>query len=387
MSVDSDRVRTWYRADGTEAEQYTMSVDDLVTDVDELRAVVDAGMRITIHAGHGPQGVTSLDFLAPVIADVRDIRVGTINRVTDVAVLEDALNLRSLNWSVGACAERVDLSGLPHLEEFGSSVTRAVSSVLRNPGLRFLRVEGAIPQSFARVEGPVEIFEHEGGRSQIDLPVFATPETMRSIIRTGPAQFDLGQLVEMTRLAKFSLKLCGDVMGLSELGRMPELSELTFNGCTTKERWEDLPRVTRAFLIDVSPHPAISTLSEWRRAGWLVPDDPPSAPSEAIVVEEAGDGESWGVFMSRFDELAEAVGMFDGRVAGGPHGELLILGVVAELRSKGAQLEPEPDSEGEYTAVYFPDRDQATQVFVRARDILHSDPATQLSYLRPASLD
>lgn len=242
MGFDSDRVFEWYRADGTEANEYVMSVDDLVTDADELRAAIEAGMRITISAGGGPKGVTSLGFLAPVIAEVRDLWVGTINRVTDVAILEEAVQLRSLTWAVGACAERVDLSALPNLEEFGSSVTRTVASVLQNPSLRFLRVEGAIPPSFARVSGPVEIFEQEGGRSQIDLPAFAMPEAMRSIIRVGPAQFDLGQLVGMTGLSKFALKVCADVIGLSELRRLPDLTEVMFNGCTTRERWEDLNR-------------------------------------------------------------------------------------------------------------------------------------------------
>ncbi|WP_314095025.1 hypothetical protein [Microbacterium foliorum] len=382
VAFDSDRVFEWYRADGTEANEYVMSVDDLVTDADELRAAIEAGMRITISAGGGPKGVTSLGFLAPVIAEVRDLWVGTINRVTDVAILEEAVQLRSLTWAVGACAERVDLSALPNLEEFGSSVTRTVASVLQNPSLRFLRVEGAIPPSFARVSGPVEIFEQEGGRSQIDLPAFAMPEVLRSIIRVGPAQFDLGQLVGMTGLSKFALKVCADVIGLSELRRLPDLTEVMFNGCTTRERWEDLPRVPSAFLVDIFPHPATSALSEWREAGWMVWGDPPEMQVEAISVDEAGDGESWGVYMSRFEDLADAVEIFDGRTPGGRHGERFILGVVAELRSEGVKLVPEPDSEGDFTAVYFPDADQAQQVFERAKGLLHVDTETQLKYLR-----
>lgn len=115
---------------------------------------------------------------------------------------------------------------------------------------------------------------------------------------------------------------------------------------------------------------------------WIAPLDPPSKPVEALVLDEAGDGESWGVFMSRFDDLAEAVSVVDGTVASGLHGERFLLGVVAELRRGGVALDPEPDSEGGFTAVYFPDRDQAGPVFESAQEALKASTEAKTAYLR-----
>ncbi len=359
-----------------------MSVDGLITNMDELRAATGAGMRITITAGSGPKSVTSLAFLAPIVADIRDLWVNTVNRITDVEVLNDARNLRSLAFATGSCDGRADLSALPHLEEFGGYLTRAVASVLQNRSLRFLRVEGAIPKTFARVAGPVEKFEQNGARSQSELPLFSQPEKMRTLWRAGPARFDLGHLSAMIGLIELDLGACDDVVGLSEISNLRGLERLTFNGCTTREPWETLPMVPWGYLNEVHPIPSEQFLTERRQAGWMVPDVSEGDIGSALTLDEAGDGDSWGVFMSRFDDLAAAVELFDDSIAGGMHGEYFILGVVAELRDQGAVLDPEPDSESGFTAVYFPDRAQAEQVFARAQELLVADPATQLRFLR-----
>lgn len=51
MTISAERVGTWYRADGSEALQYAMSADDLVTNPAELRAAIDACTRITVTSG------------------------------------------------------------------------------------------------------------------------------------------------------------------------------------------------------------------------------------------------------------------------------------------------------------------------------------------------
>lgn len=381
LELDRERMRSWRRANGSEATQYCMSVDDVVTDIDELRAASEAKMRITIHAGRGPRSVTSLAFLAPIIGEVRDLRIGTVNRITDVEVLNGARRLRSLSFAVGSCDGRLELSDIPQLEEFRGPVTRAVSSVLKNPALRFLEVEGPVPKSFALVAGPIENYKQEGGRFQAELPAFAQPRAMRSLSRIGPVAFDFGQVSEMTELVDLEVSLCKDLVGLSKLSRLRSLARLTLKGVATRERWEDLPAVRWGFMNDVSPVPSKEFLAERRQMGWRVPAAPRD-PEPALTVDEAGDGESWGVFLSRFDDLAEAVDLLNGLPASGVHGEQFLLGVVAELRSQGEELDPEPDSEGGFTAVYFPDRRQAEQVYVRARELLTAEPAAQLSYLQ-----
>ncbi|MBC6493383.1 hypothetical protein [Microbacterium sp. 4-7] len=80
--------------------------------------------------------------------------------------------------------------------------------------------------------------------------------------------------------------------------------------------------------------------------------------------------------------MAEAAEAFDGSAAGGLHGELFILGVVAELRGRGVTLDPEPDSESGFAAVYFPDRAQAEQVFLSARVAINADTTTKIGHLR-----
>lgn len=385
MKLNRDRVGTWYRADHTEGLEYIMAVDDLVTDVAELRAANDSEMRITLTEGDGPKSVTSLDFLEPVIAEIRDLWVNTQNRITGLEVLRRAENLRSLSFEVGSFETQVDLSGLPRLEEYYGVVKRSVASVLQNPNLRFLRVYGAIPKSFSRVAGAVERFDQYGGRSQSELPVFAQPGAMRSVTRVGAARFDLGQLSEMTGLEKLEISGCDDVVGLAGLSAFSELVDVTFKGSKTQERWEDLPLVRKGFLNDVSPFPSVEFLEERRAAGWIVPMASEGVPVAALTVDEAGDGESWGVYMSRFDDLAEAVDLLDGSVPGGLEGEALILGVVAELQGDGEVLVPEPDSEGSFTAVYFPNREQAELVFARTKTVLEGDSTTQLRYLRAAS--
>ncbi|MFK3676203.1 hypothetical protein ACI2IP_00645 [Microbacterium sp. NPDC090218] len=383
--LDPERVRQWFRLDRTKAEQYVMQVENLVTDVGELRAAIDAGMSISIFSGPVPKSqTTSLSFLAPVIGELRDLSLISAGRFTDLEVLNGATNLRSLNYEVGPSRDRVDLAGLPRFEEFTGVLTRTVASVVENPGLRFLSIYGPKPAPFARVVGPVEIFSFVGARSQTVLPVFEHPKAMRSMTRVSPSRFDLAQLGEMTGLTEIKVGACDDVVGLSAMALLPKLNSVTFQYCGTAERWEDVPRVAEGFLMAVSPFPSVAFLEERRAAGWIVPQLWEGEPVEALTVDESADGEGWGVYMSRFDDLADAVELLDGSAPDGLHGESLILGVVAELNKEGARLDAEPDSEGSFTAVYFPDQAQAEQVYARAKDVLASDASAQLAYLRNA---
>ncbi|WP_217183087.1 hypothetical protein [Streptomyces sp. AC495_CC817] len=382
MKLDPDRVREWVRADSTRSLFYGMKADKLVTDPDELRAAVEAGMQISISGGSDPKEETSLAFLLPVIADLQDLWIGTTTRIVDIDVLNKADKLRSLAFSAGSCAGQAELARLPRLEQFDGIVTRSVASVLKNPSLRFVNVQASIPRSYAQIVGPVEIFVQEGGRQQVDLPVFHQPDAMRVLTRIGPASFDVSQLENMTRLEEFELSLCGKVTNLDRLSHLPALRRVAFKACSTSERWEVLPKIARAMLLDVAPMPSTEFLDERRDAGWIVPTVEEAAPGPALFLDEAGDGESWGVFLSRFEDLASAVNMLDGSAATGLHGESFLLGIALELRSDGISADVVPDSESDRTAVYFLDLAQAEQVFVRARELLAADPATQLHYLR-----
>lgn len=379
-----ETVDYWHQVGGRSISEFSVDPDRLdEVDINELRAAVEAGMSISIEGGSGTTSTTSLAFLAPIVPILRDLQVWTSNRITDLDVLSDAQNLRAFQFIVGRCADVLDLSQFPHLEVFEGEMTKSISSVLRNPSLRFLRVLGAIPKSFARVSGPVEVFDQEGGRSQSTLPEFHHPEAMTRLFRRGPAQFDLTQLTGMPNLADLEITSCPDVSGLAALAGLPKLADLQLKGVGTRESWDLIPpHPIRALLNELSPYPPTSLLETWRAAGWSVPLDPEPDDSEEIVVDDAGDGESWGVYMSRFDSLAAAVDVLDGTVAGGRHGERLILSAVAELRAEGAVLDAEPDSEGDFAVVYFPTQDQAEQVAALARTILQSDTATQLHHLR-----
>lgn len=382
-SLVRDRIGQWNRADGSKAAEYMMRVDDLVVDTSQLREVVNEGMRITIFSGSAPKATTSLSFLAPVIDDVRDLWIGTVNQIIDVEVLNRARNLRSLSFTTGPCDGRLELSTLPYLEEFEGKVTRVVSSVLRNPSLRFLKIEGKIPNADLRIAGPVEVFEQRGARSQIELPTFAHPEALRALSRLGSASFDLNQLAGMTGLGELTL-MSSELSGVTELAKLERLERLTLGGRLTTGSWDDLPMVPWGRLEDVRPVPSKKFLAERRRAGWWVPDDPVESRNEALTIEAAGEVAAghWGVFMSRFDALGEAVELFDDSTPGGIHGEYFLLGVVAELRGQMVDLAAEADSEGDFTAVYFRDRAQAELVYARAKELLSADPATQLAYLR-----
>lgn len=388
MDADHERVFSDLWIDDTDVLIYAVDLGDVDIDVDleidEVRAAIDAGMVIALEGGNGPRSTTSLAFLAPVIPILTDLRVATSNTVTDVDVLADAVKLRALQFIAGKCADVVDFSHLPHLEIFDGDVTRTVASVLRNPHLRSLSVYGAIPKSFARVAGPVEFFDQEGGRSQITLPEFAQPEAMTKLARRGPAQFDLTQLTQMTNLRELELTLCDDVSGLPALGQLPNLSKVRLKEVGTRESWNELPDLPWAFVLDLSPTPSDALLTKWRSAGWLIHIDPPTPPGEEVVVDDAGDGESWGLYVNRFDGLAAAVDILHRTVASGIHGEQLVLGAIAELRTQGATLNPEPDSESGLTAVYFPTHDQAEQVAALVRTILDADTDTQIRYLTAA---
>lgn len=378
-------MREWRRVDSTGGWEFLIDVGDIPSRLNDVRDAIAAGMRITVHANGEDRGLVSLSALKPIIHQVEELCISVAGRLTDVEVLGDAWNLRSLDIEISAADGRAELSELPNLEQFSGSINRVTASVLRNPRLRFLSVLGAIPRSFARVAGPVESFMQEGARAQTELPVFAQPDAMRSIGRIGPARFDIRQLSEMTGLREFSLGACGEVEGLSLLSGLPALARLEFRGVSTREDWEDLPSVSSALIWDISPYPSAALLGEWRLAGWSVPADSPDERVAPLSSDVAGDGESWGVYMSRFEDLAEAVEAFDGSVAHGLHGEQFILGVVAELRASGEQLAPEPDSESGLTAVYFPTREQAERVYERAREMLDAGPARQLELIRAGS--
>ncbi|WP_449407473.1 hypothetical protein [Microbacterium maritypicum] len=377
MTLNRERVSPWYER--VDALQYSMQVDDLVTDAGELREAIDAGMRIGIFSGTASVSSVSLRFLAPVIGEIRDLWVNS-ERVTDIDVLDGALSLRSLEFEVEVFDGRMDLSQLPHLEEFRGAIKRSTATVLNNPRLRILTVDGAIPKSFPRISGPVEKFVHFGARSQTELPEFAHPEELRSIQRGDAARFDLAQLASFTGVEDVEVSSCADVTGLSTLSRLPELSRVVFNHSATTESWDDLPPVADGVLIAVSPNPSQAFLEARRAAGWLVPALY-ELPVEAISIDVAADGESWGVYMSRFDDLGEAVDALDGSMAHGLHGEQFILGVVAELRASGDEFDPEPDSEGDFTAVYFPTREQAERVFESARELLGAHTATKVAIM------
>lgn len=380
MALDRGRVFQWYPFDGGEAAEYVIEVDDPPADTDDLREAIRAGMRITVEATS--RADFSLAFLAPVIGEVRDLRISTWNRVTDVSCLSEAVGLRSLEFAVGSSSESFDLESLPQLEAFRGKITRAVASVLRNVKLKYLQVDGAIPKTFARVAGPLRLFAQHGGRAQTTLPEFSDASALRRVVRIDVNAFDLDQLDGMSNLTELTLSLCPEVSGLSALSRLPHLSKLEFKAVGTREQWARIPDLPWAFMDDLTPHPPKSVLVKWRSMNWIAPLDPPSNPVEALVLDEAGDGESWGVFMSRFDDLAEAVSAVDDTVASGLHGERFLLGVVAELRRGGVALDPEPDSEGGFTAVYFPDRGQAALVFESAQKALKASAEVKSAYLR-----
>lgn len=376
--LNSQRIVPWHgRAD---ACQYVMQVDDLVTDVEELREAARASMRIGVYSGTATESVVSLKFLEPVIEEVRHLSVNC-ERVTDVDVLGDAVSLRSLELEVRTIDGSVDFSRLPEFEEFSGAVNRSVATVMKSPTLRSLRIEGAIGKSFANVSGPVERYEQYGARSQESLPTFAHPEAMRSLQRIGAARFDLAQVAGMTALRTIGVSSCGDVVGLSVLSELPDLESIAFSRVSTQERWEDLPPVEDGFMFLVSPTPSRAFIEERRAVGWVLPQ-PLEEAAEAIRVDESADGESWGVYISRFDDLEDAVEIVDGSVADGMRGEAFLLGVVADLRRSGELLHPDPDSESEFTVVYFPDESQARRVYDRARELLRADTATKVAVLR-----
>lgn len=384
--LDSQRIDTWVRMDGSEESEYILSLGEQQDDLDELREAAQAGMRITLSFEENDTARTSLAFLEPVIDEIRDLWIGTSNRIIDAGVLAHATNLRSLTLHVGPCDEVLGLASLPRLEHFEGKVTRAVASVMRNPGLRFLEIIGAIPKSFARAAGPVENFRQHGGRSQTALPVFENPAAMRSILRVGPERFDLAQLREMSHLQEFRLGACPEVVGLRELGFLPELELIYFNEVGTPEPWEDLPDVPRGFLFAVSPPPSRTFLAEKQAIGWALPSDSDMDAGARILLEES-EG-SYGVFLGQFGDLDAAVDQFDGGLADGYYGELFLLGVVAELRAAGAHLDPEPDSENSMTAVYFQTQAQAEQVATRAQAVLDGgDIAALVGYLRAGAAE
>ncbi|MFC4139471.1 MULTISPECIES: hypothetical protein [unclassified Microbacterium] len=378
----------WYRMDHSKAKGYVLSPGEQGVDIAEMRAAIHPGTQIWVGFGQGPRTTVSLGSLAPAIAEVTDLQVATYHRVAEVEVINAARKLRSLSFFTGPCDGILELADFPRLEELRTKVNRVSASGLRNPKLKFLSVEGAIPKSFARVVGPVEVFEQEGGRAQGELPVFEQPEAMRSITRMGPGRFDLNQLRPMKNLTHLTITMCPDIVGIDALHDLPSLKFVAFKGCGASERWEDLPDIPKVMLYEISPIPSKRFLEEKLAAGWSVPppelaDQADQEPGDAVFVDDDGEGDEWGVFMNRFDVLAEAADRFDGAVASGRHGERFLLGVVAELREQGAVLKPEPDSEGGFTAVYFPEQAQADLVADRAKSILESaDTETLVAYLR-----
>lgn len=387
-SFDPAKKYRWYRMDGSKAMGYALMYDGAGFDAAEMRAAVEAGMQVGLGFEEGPRRTVSLASLAPEMSHVIDFDLSTINRISEVEVLNAARKLRSLSFFTGPCDGILELADFPRLEELRTKVNRVSASGLRNPKLRFLSVEGAIPKSFARVVGPVEVFEQEGGRAQGELPVFEQPVAMRSITRMGPGRFDLNQLRPMKNLTHLTITMCPDIVGIDALHDLPSLKFVAFKGCGTSERWEDLPDIPKVMLYEISPIPSREFLEEKLAAGWSVPppelaDQADQEPGDAVFVDDDGEGDEWGVFMNRFDVLAEAADLFDGAVASGRHGERFLLSVVAELREQGAVLKPEPDSEGGFTAVYFPEQAQADLVADRAKSILESaDTETLVTYLR-----
>ncbi|MGQ7311717.1 hypothetical protein ACUOFU_08465 [Microbacterium arabinogalactanolyticum] len=386
MTLNAERIGSWRRMDGSESPSYVMSYDSIVEDSDELLAAIEAGMQISIYGGKSG-GVTSLSFLDPVIEEIRDLYIGTINRITDVQVLNKARNLRSLTFATGPCDGVMKLAELPFLEELEISVSRVVASALLNPNVKYLTVYGAMPKSFVRVRGPVEVFVQEGGRAQEDLPIFEQPAAMRSIWRAGPRRFDLGQLAEMWELRELTLGACPDVVGIGALAELSNLEFAAFKECGTSERWEDLPDIPRAMLFEVSPIPDTDFIQRKKAVGWILPLIDPNDEREQIFVDEDEDEGSFGVFMDRFDALSAAVELYDDSTPSGIHGELFLQGVIAELRAQGVKLDPEADSEGGFTALYFPERSQAEQVADRAREVLEeANPGELAAYLRRGAL-
>jgi len=386
MTLNAERIGSWMRMDGSESPSYVMSYDSIVEDPDELLAAIEAGMQISIYGGKSG-AVTSLAFLEPVIGGVRDLRIGTINRIVDVDVLNRAQSLRSLTFATGPCDGVLRLGDLPFLEELRVTVTRTLSSALRNPNLRYLSVEGAIPKSFSRISGPIEVFVQEGGRGQEKLPSFEQPAMMRSITRMGPGQFDISQLGEMRSLKELTVTACPNIVGIKTLKTLPGLQSAAFKGCETREKWEDLPDIPCVMLSDVSPMPDRDFLERKKAAGWLVADGESGSEQEDIFVDEDEEEGSFGVFMGRFNALAGAVEIYDDSAPTGVHGELFLQGVIAELRAQGVKLDPEADSEGGLTALYFPERSQAEQVADRAREVLEdANPGVLVAYLRRGAL-
>ncbi|WP_449407470.1 hypothetical protein [Microbacterium maritypicum] len=382
MALDRGRVFPWYPLSGGEAAEYVIEVEDPPTDAADLREAIHEGMRITVEGGAKSGPDFSLAFLDPVIGEVKDLRISTWNPVTGVSCLSGAARLRSLEFEVGSSSETADLELLPQLEAFRGKITRTVGSVLRNANLKYLQVDGAIPKTSASVAGPLQLFVQQGARAQTVLPELSDASALKRLVRIGVNFFDLDQLDGMSNLTELTLSLCREVSGLSALSRLPRLSSLEFKGVGTRELWESIPNVPFGLMQELTPHPPKSVLANWRRLNWIAPLDAPSKQVEALVLDEAGDGDSWGVLLTRFDHLAEAVSVVDDAVASGLHGERFLLGIVAELRRGGAVLDPEPDSEGGLTAVYFSDRPQAALVFERAREALGSSVEAKSAYLR-----
>ncbi|WP_265521036.1 hypothetical protein [Oerskovia flava] len=210
--------------------------------------------------------VESLDFLKPVISDLRHLLVTEQARL-DTKVLEMAKRLSNLSiWATPATA--TDLSTIP-LHSFAGSAHRNWASLKTSPTLRELYLEHG---NFSWTEGLERLSKVTltGMKGDVKIPrPSPVLNSVRELSLHGPRSLSLESLPDYQRLESLELSRIGEVLHASNVALLPNLKKLRLEDVRSMEesQWlrSDLPIEEVLIIGDTS----------WIAAAWTQLQPPP----------------------------------------------------------------------------------------------------------------
>ena len=365
-------IRTSYTSEfGWQGQTVQLSRDDPVPSEGELRAAVKAGAGVWLRGGETRRDF-SFKLLLPVIEELPALFVESRDNMLDTEVLEGAAALSMLRWH-GRTGQPADFSRLPALRGFSGHLSRITKSVLANPGLTRVEIEGAIPAAVSRVAGPLERFIHIGARRATTLPEFASPDSLLEFLRSGVDGFDLNQLTQFSRLKRVDIS-DAVVSGVAALASLPNLERLTIQDVQSVEGWDGLPSKLDGFAFGLlRPLLRAATIARLSEGGWSItqrePTVGPYAPFTVEPIEGEGllSGWNWAVYLEDFSALKTADGDDDFGRLNGPELEPVIERIIDDIAATAPRIDVMFDSEGDLFAAYFRSERDAITVAEAAR--------------------
>jgi hypothetical protein len=244
----------------------------------QLRQLVDLRRHVIVNGYSGGKGI-GLNFLEPVISELTSLAINlSRSDQADVRILERAASLRTLIWIDSAPGETVDLAALPNLSRFDGTLLPQLISVLDNPSLTDLKIEGPQPRDFREIGAPLSRLHIASRPSTNQLPSLKYPRKLKYFRVDVPRKFNAASLLVASNLEVLHLYSVGNLQNVTTLSQLSHLEELVMMA-RCEEDWDHLlDSHVKVASMELDPSPSARFRNEAARRGWYVSGKTDAAP-------------------------------------------------------------------------------------------------------------